>query len=174
MVNTVNGHIDARDTSSHSAADAYAVAARVCDPELPFLTVADLGILRDVTFEKNVVVAKVSPTYSGCPAVSVIEQAVQHALEAAGFNARIERVMTPAWTTAWITPAGRAKLRAHGITPPVEDHAMKTTLFAKPDVSCPACGTLDTRKLSEFGSTPCKAQYQCNACAEPFDYFKCL
>lgn len=152
---------------------AWEAAAAVPDPEVPCVTVADLGILRAVRMEGDVAVADVTPTYSGCPATLAIELAIENALRAAGFEARIERVLTPAWTTDWITPEGREKLRAYGIAPPV-DGTGKAALFARPEVACPRCGSLQTSRISEFGSTACKAQYQCRACAEPFDYFKCL
>lgn len=150
------------------------LAHSVPDPELPFVTVADLGIVRDVRLDGGVVVVQVSPTYSGCPAVQVIEDSIEQTLTAAGFQARIERVLSPAWSTDWITPQGREKLLANGIAPPLSQSNSKTALFATVQVQCPHCGGPDTRLVSEFGSTPCKAQYQCRQCLEPFDYFKCL
>ncbi|MFK7755095.1 MAG: 1,2-phenylacetyl-CoA epoxidase subunit PaaD [Sedimentitalea sp.] len=152
---------------------AWAAAAAVLDPEVPCVTVADLGILRWVRLEENRAVAGVTPTYSGCPAVLAIELAVESALRDAGFDARIERVMAPPWTTDWITPDGREKLRAYGIAPP-ENGSGKRALFGETTVTCPRCASTATEKLSEFGSTACKAQYRCTACAEPFDYFKCI
>ncbi len=157
-----------------NVADAWAAAAAVPDPEVPCVTVADLGILRDVAIEDGVAVAYVTPTYSGCPAVLAIEMAVEAALLNAGFEARIERVMSPAWTTDWITPEGREKLRAYGIAPPVKGSSSKMALFGETVINCPRCGSADTQKVSEFGSTACKAHYTCKACAEPFDYFKCI
>lgn len=148
------------------------IAANVPDPELPYLTLTDLGILRSVELQGDTVIAKVSPTYSGCPALDVIEQSVLEALQNAGFTARVERVMSPPWTTDWITDKGREKLTANGIAPPAPGQS-NNTLFAKSIISCPNCHSDKTSKVSEFGSTPCKAQYQCNACAEPFEYFKC-
>ncbi len=155
-----------------SAARAYAAAAAVPDPEVPCVTVADLGILRGVELVDGVAVARVSPTYSGCPAVIAIELAVAAALRDAGFTPRVERVVSPPWTTDWITAEGRAKLRAYGIAPP-EGGADRRALFAAEVVSCPRCGSRDTARLSEFGSTACKALWRCGTCAEPFDYFKC-
>ena len=154
-------------------ARAWDAAAAVPDPEVPCVTVADLGILREVVLDGGVAVAKVSPTYSGCPAVMAIEMAVEAALRDAGFEARIERVLSPAWTTDWITDEGREKLRAYGIAPPV-GAAGKRALFGEVDVPCPRCARMATEKISEFGSTACKAQYRCTACGEPFDYFKCI
>jgi ring-1,2-phenylacetyl-CoA epoxidase subunit PaaD len=157
-----------------SAATAWAAAAAVLDPEVPAVTIADLGILRAVVMENGVAVAHVTPTYSGCPAVLAIELAVLGALQNAGFAARVERVLSPAWTTDWITPTGREKLRAYGIAPPVGAASSKRALFGETTVPCPKCGALTTSKISEFGSTACKAHYKCDACAEPFDYFKCI
>ena len=153
-------------------AKAAEVAGNVPDPEIPALTIADLGILRGIEDGGGVAVVKLSPTYSGCPAVLAIELAVEAALREAGIPARIERVMEPAWTTDWITEEGRDKLWAFGIAPPVAGG--KATLFAQPEVACPRCGSQATERVSEFGSTPCKAHYRCTACGEPFDYFKCI
>jgi ring-1,2-phenylacetyl-CoA epoxidase subunit PaaD len=153
---------------------AWAAAAAVPDPEVPCVTVADLGILRAVHVEGRVATADVTPTYSGCPATLAIEMAIEVALEEAGFAARINRVLTPARTTDWISEAGREKLRAYGIAPPEEKTGSKRALFGETTVTCPRCGSTATEKLSEFGSTACKAQYRCTACAEPFDYFKCI
>lgn len=152
---------------------AWQAAASVPDPEVPCVTVAELGILRQVRMEDGVAVAKVTPTYSGCPATLAIELSIEAALRDAGFEARIDRVLSPAWTTDWITAEGREKLRAFGIAPPVKGSG-KAALFDSPDVCCPRCGSARTIRISEFGSTACKAHYQCQSCAEPFDYFKCI
>ena len=154
---------------------AWQAAAAVLDPEVPCVTVADLGILRSVEMEGDVAVAKVTPTYAGCPAVLAIELAIETALLEAGFKVRIERVLSPAWTTDWITEEGREKLRAFGIAPPVASVADRGDrgFFTETLVPCPRCRSKKTEKLAAFGSTPCKAQYRCLACAEPFDYFKC-
>ena len=159
---------------SLDARRAWEAAAAVPDPEVPCVTVADLGILRDVRIEDGVAVAKVTPTYSGCPATLAIELAIETALLEAGYHARIERVLSPAWTTDWISEEGREKLRAYGIAPPEEKTGSKLALFGETTVHCPRCNSTDTEKLSEFGSTACKAQYRCNSCLEPFDYFKCI
>lgn len=156
-----------------AATRAWDAASAVPDPEVPCVNVAELGILRDVRIEGDVAVARVSPTYSGCPAVLAIEMAIEAALRDAGFDARIERVLTPPWTTDWITPEGREKLRAYGIAPP-EESGGKATLFGAAQVTCPRCASRETERLSEFGSTACKAQYRCLSCREPFDYFKCI
>lgn len=153
---------------------AYNAAACVPDPEIPCLTVADLGILRSVEIKDGVAVARLTPTYSGCPAVLAIELAVEAALRDAGFEPRIERVMAPAWTTDWITHEGREKLRAYGIAPPVTASNSVRALFGETQVDCPKCGSGETKRISEFGSTACKALYRCEACREPLDYFKCI
>ena len=153
---------------------AYAAAAAVLDPEVPCVTIEDLGILRWVRIDDGVAVAGVTPTYSGCPAVLAIELSVEAALRDAGFEARIERVMSPAWTTDWITEQGRERLRAYGIAPPEKTQTSVRALFGETTVACPKCGSENTEKLSEFGSTACKAHYRCCACQEPFDYFKCI
>lgn len=154
---------------------AWDSAAAVLDPEVPAVTVADLGILRSIhSDDEGRMVAKITPTYSGCPAVLAIELAVETALLEAGFTPVIERVISPAWTTAWITDEGREKLRAYGIAPPVEASHSPRALFGDIVVDCPQCASSNTEKISEFGSTACKAQYQCRDCHEPFDYFKCI
>lgn len=155
-------------------ARAWKAAAAVLDPEVPAVTVADLGILRSVEVENGVATAKVTPTYSGCPAVLAIELAVETALLDAGFEAKVERVIAPAWTTDWITEEGREKLRAYGIAPPVKASNSVRALFGETVVACPRCASEDTERVSEFGSTACKALYKCQACHEPFDYFKCI
>jgi len=136
--------------------------------------VADLGILRSVEVKDGVATAKVTPTYSGCPAVLAIELAVEAALLDAGFEAKVERVIAPAWTTDWITEEGREKLRAYGIAPPVKASNSVRALFGETVVACPRCASEDTERVSEFGSTACKALYKCQSCHEPFDYFKCI
>lgn len=154
-------------------ARAWSAAAAVLDPEVPVLTVADLGILRAVDVDdEGRAVAKVTPTYTGCPAVLAIELAIEAALRGAGFEPVIERVISPAWTTDWISQEGCEKLRAYGIAPPAK--AGKAALFSEASVDCPNCGSPDTTRLSEFGSTACKATYRCLACVEPFEYFKCI
>ena len=156
-------------------ARAWDAAASVPDPEVPCVTVADLGILRSVDIDADgVAVARVTPTYSGCPATLAIELAVETALREAGFDTRVERVLSPAWTTEWIGAEAREKLREYGIAPPVEASGSIRSLFGETEVACPRCGSTETARLSEFGSTPCKAHYRCEACLEPFDYFKCI
>ncbi|MEM6438844.1 MAG: 1,2-phenylacetyl-CoA epoxidase subunit PaaD [Pseudomonadota bacterium] len=144
------------------------------DPEIPAVTLEDLGILRDVRIEDGTAVATVTPTYTGCPATLAIELAVETALRDAGFEARIERAISPAWSTDWITDEGREKLRAYGIAPPPKASNSIRALFGEPAATCPLCGSENTERVSEFGSTPCKALYRCRDCREPFDAFKCL
>lgn len=163
------------EVADFELARALEAASAVPDPEVPCVTVADLGILRDVSRAGDgVITVKLTPTYSGCPAVIAIEMAVQSALIEAGIDARVERVITPAWTTDWITPEGREKLRAYGIAPPVGSSGGRRAFFSEETVACPRCGSNNTSKVSEFGSTACKAHYRCDDCAEPFDYFKCI
>lgn len=151
---------------------AWAIAAAVPDPELPFITIEDLGILRYARRDEDRLHIGLSPTYTGCPAVLAIEMDVEMTLLNAGINAKIDRVMHPAWTSDWITPRGRKKLRAHGIAPPVAGG--KGALFGAATPTCPQCDSAKVTRLSEFGSTACKAQYRCDSCREPFDYFKCI
>ena len=153
-------------------ARAHAVAAAVLDPEIPVLTLDDLGVVRRVYRRGRTVVVSLTPTYTGCPATAAIQLAVEIALAEAGFaDARVETVLSPAWTTDDITPEGRAKLKTYGIAPP--GNGSPAMLFADEIVNCPRCDSTDTRRISEFGSTACKALWQCINCREPFDYFKC-
>jgi ring-1,2-phenylacetyl-CoA epoxidase subunit PaaD len=148
----------------------------VTDPEIPVLTVRDLGVVRDVAVDGTAVTVTITPTYSGCPAMAVIEFALRDALTRAGFEkVGVETVLSPAWTTDWISEEGREKLRSIGIAPPAEASGSKRALFGDdPVVACPRCGSRETRMLSRFGSTACKALFTCESCQEPFDYFKCL
>lgn len=146
----------------------------VADPEIPVLTIADLGILRDVLVDEQVTV-KLTPTYSGCPATEVIEQSVIDALRDKGVdNVRIERVLSPPWTTDWISAEGRNKLREYGIAPPAIGASKRELLHGTVPIACPRCRSVNTAVVSEFGSTACKASYRCKDCLEPFEYFKCI
>ena len=148
--------------------------SEVADPEIPVLTIADLGILRDVSIGDEVTV-ELTPTYSGCPATEVIEQSVVDALCRQGVeNVRIRRVLSPPWTTDWISEHGRQKLREYGIAPPAAGGTKRELLHGTRSIACPRCESTDTAVVSEFGSTACKASYKCNACLEPFEYFKCI
>jgi ring-1,2-phenylacetyl-CoA epoxidase subunit PaaD len=156
---------------TRTEAEIWRVLSQVLDPELPVLTIVDLGIVRYVRCDNGSAPrVGITPTYSGCPATELIRSAVQRALASAGYaDAVIEEVLSPPWTSEWLTEEGRRKLAAFGIAPPVRaSHA------AAQPIACPRCGSRATRLVSEFGSTPCKAHYRCEACLEPFDYFKCL
>jgi ring-1,2-phenylacetyl-CoA epoxidase subunit PaaD len=153
---------------------ARAVAAAVVDPEIPVLTLENLGVLRGIERREGRIVVRLTPTYTGCPATLVIQLSVQTALVEAGFSdATVETVLSPPWSTDDITEEGRRKLEAFGIAPPARG-ARSRTLFVQETVACPKCGSASTSRISEFGSTACKALWRCEACAEPFDYFKCL
>lgn len=157
------------------AALAWRVLAHVMDPEVPVVSLVDLGIVREVCCTDGTLDVVLTPTYSGCPATEAIEADVRAALAAAGLGpARVVQRLAPAWSTDWITPAGRAKLREHGIAPPgpVPAEATQPVHFIVPGVACPRCGAPRTERLSAFGATACKALYRCLACAEPFEYFK--
>lgn len=147
----------------------------VPDPEIPVLSVVDLGIVRAVKINNGRVTVTITPTYSGCPATHAIEKSIREKLEASGFDSpELITSLSPAWTTDWMSENGRKKLLEYGIAPPV-DEPDKNVLFAEPPrIACPLCKSFNTRLVSQFGSTACKSLYQCNDCLEPFDYFKCL
>jgi len=152
---------------------AWDAAASVVDPEIPVLSIADLGVLRDVVLDGDHVEVAITPTYSGCPAMNMIALEIELALERAGFHhSKVRTVLSPAWTTDWMSEEGRQKLRAYGIAPPQASNSRRA-LFGGQAVACPQCGSDNTELLSEFGSTSCKALWRCKACREPFDYFKC-
>ncbi len=156
----------------------------VPDPEIPVISVTDLGIVRQVSWEDDTLVVTVTPTYSGCPATSIINLDIETALRSHGVDRiRIERQLSPAWTSDWINADAREKLRAYGIAPPIDGTAADGRLLGRVarlsgrsnmTVACPQCGSTNTEKISQFGSTPCKASYRCKDCLEPFDYFKCI
>ena len=139
-----------------------AVLEKVNDPEIPVLSITDLGIVRGIEHDPPRV--RISPTYTGCPATVAIEMLIREALDNAGFeDVHIERVLFPPWTTDWISERGRERLKAYGIAPPT------TSATAE----CPQCGSTETEEISRFGSTPCKSQWRCRSCQEPFERFKC-
>jgi ring-1,2-phenylacetyl-CoA epoxidase subunit PaaD len=147
---------------------------QVPDPEIPVLSITDLGIVRDVEIGDTVTVA-LAPTYSGCPATEVIEDSVLDALREHGVeHVEIRRVLSPPWTTDWISDAGRDKLREYGIAPPEKGAGKHALRRGGAAVACPRCGATATERVSEFGSTACKAAYRCRECLEPFEYFKCI
>ncbi|MEO0390148.1 MAG: 1,2-phenylacetyl-CoA epoxidase subunit PaaD [Pseudomonadota bacterium] len=156
--------VSAAQTSDTDAI--WALLDTVPDPEIPVISLVDLGIIRDVSWHGDTLVVTVTPTYSGCPATSVINLDIENALRAAGYtNLRLERQLAPPWTTDWLSDKGKAKLEGYGIAPPQP--------AGGPD-RCPHCGSGNVERISQFGSTPCKAQWRCQDCLEPFDYFKCI
>jgi len=168
------------DLVSDRERQVWDVLENVPEPEIPVLTVVDLGIVRHVRWLKgssgqDELHVGITPTYSGCPATEVIRGMIAKALECKGYaGVVIEEVLSPPWTSDWLTEAGRRKLEAFGIAPPERSVSSPRHLFRTPVVACPRCGSHATEKVSEFGSTPCKAHYRCTSCLEPFDYFKCL
>jgi len=171
------------DAATARAVDSvWQALAAIPDPEIPVVSVVELGIVRGVEWRGEELVVTVTPTYSGCPATEVIAADIDRALAASGVaKYRVETKLAPAWTTDWIAPAARERLASFGIAPPgmrtrTESQAIDAsaimTRSAAARVSCPRCGSPNTRELSRFGSTPCKAQYRCEDCLEPFDYFK--
>lgn len=162
----------------------WAWLGEVPDPEIPVISLTDLGIVRDVAYDAETLVVTVTPTYSGCPATSVIEMDIESHLRGKGIDKlRLDRRISPPWTTDWLTDQGRDKLKAYGIAPPVDGTAADGHLAARAArlaggsnlvIECPHCGSGKTEKISQFGSTPCKASYRCKDCLEPFDYFKCI
>jgi ring-1,2-phenylacetyl-CoA epoxidase subunit PaaD len=150
--------------------------AQVPDPEIPVLSVLDLGVIRHLGLcPDGTIEVGVAPTYSGCPATPVIKADIVRALTGAGFRVAAVDVLSPPWTSDWISAEGRRRLREFGIAPPAAAvGSTRALLHADPDVACPRCGSRQTARTSEFGSTPCKALYRCESCLEPFDYFKCI
>jgi ring-1,2-phenylacetyl-CoA epoxidase subunit PaaD len=160
--------------------DLRAVIAAIPDPEVPVITIEDLGILREVRVDEQTrtVNVLVTPTYSGCPAMDAIRRHIEHAARLEGYAATVQTRLAPAWTTDWLSPAGREKLREAGIAPPgalstVVPHPVGVSLTVR-RVTCPLCGSVDTQEISRFGSTACKSLRRCNDCREPFDEFKTI
>lgn len=173
--------------ASARVVQAWAVLAQIPDPEVPVVTLCDLGMVRSVNERDGVLEVALTPTYSGCPATEMIEQSVVQGLQNAGLGpVQVRLLRAPAWTTDWITSEGREKLRAYGIAPPgaIQPHQPITLRFIPPaqyqqqrrsevaEVGCPRCGSAQTERLSAYGSTACKALYRCTRCHEPFEYFK--
>jgi len=156
--------------------DARAAAAEVLDPEVPVLTIADLGVLRDVALgDDGTVTVTITPTYSGCPAMDVIRRDVEDAVRTAGFDrVEVRTVLSPAWTTDWMTETGRQALQEYGIAPPSRRTTSGGPVVVSLSVRCPQCGSADTREASRFGSTACKSLWVCTSCREPFDHFKVI
>lgn len=167
----------------HSLAErVWKIAATVCDPEVPVLTIEDLGVLREADFADGTAKVTLTPTYSGCPAMDTMKADVESALKAEGFDkVEVKMALAPAWTTDWMSEEGKQKLLEFGIAPPTGRAALGQSALGRTaqgkvslslQVKCPHCGSLNTKELTRFGSTSCKALYSCNACQEPFDYFK--
>jgi ring-1,2-phenylacetyl-CoA epoxidase subunit PaaD len=168
----------------HQAADRERLVWRLLeaipDPEIPVLSLCELGIVRHVRWiddeaGRSTLRVGVTPTYSGCPATEVIRQSVEQTLRRGGYcEAVVEEVLFPPWTSDWLSEEGREKLRSFGIAPPEHSVSSPRLLFCAPVPTCPRCASKETERVSEFGSTPCKAHHKCRSCLEPFDYFKCL
>ena len=169
-----------------NVAQVWSWLGEVADPEIPVISIVDLGIVRAVAFDGDACVVTITPTYSGCPAMQMIAESVLDALHAHGLDdVRLVNQLSPAWTTDWMSDAGKAALKGYGIAPPTQQAIDISGLrggvkrgksgggFVVPDVTCPNCGSTHTQLTSQFGSTPCKALYKCLDCREPFDYFKC-
>lgn len=185
VVTTSRQHLAADAVSEFASTQreraVWEVLASVPDPEIPVLSVVDLGIVRHVSWIEEggashpILHVGITPTYSGCPATEIIRQAIQSALDRAGYgDAIIDEALSPPWTSDWLTEEGRRKLKMFGIAPPDTSVSSPRHLFRTPVVACPRCSSVATERVSEFGSTPCKAHYRCTSCLEPFDYFKCL
>jgi len=148
---------------------------QVADPEIPVLTILDMGVIRYAKLVNDKVLIKITPTYSGCPAMDVISDDITMAFEKIGYEVKVELILSPAWTTDWISERGRDALQSYGIAAPLDENADKEALLGnKRIVKCTLCGSSNTKLVSQFGSTACKALFKCEDCLEPFDYFKCL
>ena len=162
-------------TTSDDIAEVGLILEQVMDPEIPVLSVVDLGVIRTISFVDGRVTVHITPTYSGCPAMDMIALNIRMELMAHGFHdPQVIMQLHPAWTTDWMTEKGKTQLKQYGIAPPaLNHHASCTDLFREESVQCPHCASWHTARLSEFGSTACKSLYKCDDCLEPFDYFKC-
>ncbi len=162
--------------STLTAEEITTLLSEIPDPEIPVISIVDLGILREVILKGDTCKVVITPTYSGCPAMKVIEQDIKKKLKEAGIkNTTVELTYSPAWTTDWLTEAAKEKLRVYGIAPPLHSTVDKGALLGKErSLRCPLCNSTNTEIISQFGSTACKALYRCKDCKEPFDYFKCL
>jgi ring-1,2-phenylacetyl-CoA epoxidase subunit PaaD len=153
----------------------FEILETVSDPEIPVLSIMEMGVVRSAEIKNGIVEVQITPTYSGCPAMDVIGDDIIKAFQEKGLEAKVELILSPAWTTDWITPKGRLALEKYGIASPLNETADKEALLGnKKLVKCPQCGSFNTKLVSQFGSTACKAFFQCEDCLEPFDYFKCL
>ncbi len=163
-------------SKTYSQEQIFKILSEIPDPEIPVINIIELGILREVKFVNDECVVVITPTYTGCPAMKVIEDDIKIKLKEIGIEkVKVELVFSPAWTTDWISDEAKEKLRAYGIAPPDHSSQDKKVLLGKArDLKCPQCGSKNTEMISQFGSTACKALYRCLDCKEPFDYFKCL
>lgn len=153
----------------------FEILETVSDPEIPVLSIMEMGVVRSAKIVKGIVEIEITPTYSGCPAMDVISDDIKSAFKQKGYETKVDLILSPAWTTDWITPKGRATLEQYGIASPLSAEADAAALLGnKKVVKCPQCGSMNTKLVSQFGSTACKALFQCEDCLEPFDYFKCL
>jgi ring-1,2-phenylacetyl-CoA epoxidase subunit PaaD len=160
---------------AHIDEDLIPILAEVSDPEIPVLSILQMGVVRSARLVNDTVKVQITPTYSGCPAMDVIGNDIQKALKDAGFKSEVELILSPAWSTDWITIEGREVLEKYGIAAPLSETADKEALLGnKRIVMCPQCKSTNTVLISQFGSTACKALFKCEDCLEPFDYFKCL
>ena len=165
------------DASQYTKEQIWNLLSEIPDPEIPVITIEELGVLRKVEVSKNKIIVTITPTYSGCPAMKVFEDDIKTKLiENNISNFEIKTVHSPAWTTDWINEEAKEKLRKFGIAPPIKGTEDKGVLFSSSakTVNCPRCNSEKTNLISQFGSTACKAHYQCENCLEPFDYFKCI
>lgn len=156
---------------AYNTAAIYQLLSQVCDPEIPVLSLQDLGVIRDISIDNETINVTITPTYVGCPALETMRADIQSTLTGAGYkNVQVKQSLSPAWSTDWMSAEGREKLRAYGIAPPA------TTSCGQQleQIECPQCQSQTVSKISEFGSTACKALYRCEYCLEPFDYFKCI
>ena len=162
--------------SETARSEVWQLLEAVKDPEAPVISVVELGVVRNVEHRANDILITITPTYSGCPAMQVMEDDMRACLKEHGYDAvEFNTVLSPAWTTDWLTESAREKLREYGIAPPEQATSDKSFLTGQPkSVTCPNCGSRNSVLVSQFGSTACKALYKCNDCLEPFDYFKCL
>ncbi|WP_396176059.1 1,2-phenylacetyl-CoA epoxidase subunit PaaD [Flavobacterium sp.] len=162
-------------TENHIDQKLFEILETVSDPEIPVLSIMEMGVVRSAKIVNGIVEIEITPTYSGCPAMDVIGDDIKSAFKQKGYETKVDLILSPAWTTDWITPKGRAALEQYGIASPLSAEADAAALLGnKKVVKCPQCGSLNTKLVSQFGSTACKALFQCEDCLEPFDYFKCL
>ncbi|KAB8151703.1 phenylacetate-CoA oxygenase subunit PaaJ [Kordia sp. TARA_039_SRF] len=162
-------------TKQHIDENLIPILEKVSDPEIPVLSIMDMGVVRSAVLVDGIVEVSITPTYTGCPAMDVIGDDITKALQEHGYESKVKLILSPAWTTDWITERGRKALREYGIAPPLTADADKEALLGeKRIVKCTNCGSTNTKLVSQFGSTACKALFKCEDCLEPFDYFKCL